>query len=70
MSGGSSAWGERLAPPLLQEQLEAEFFVALAEDAIEGSLGHILDRIAERRTEECADEDADQAPDGRADEEG
>src|SRR5690349_11664199 len=55
---------------LLQQQLEAEFFVALAEDAIDRPLGRVLDGVAERRAEDRAEDDADEAADRRADQEG
>src|SRR5690348_13608612 len=55
---------------LLQQQFEAQFFVTLAEDAIDRPLGGVLDGMPERGTEDRAEQDANQTPDRRADEEG
>ena len=51
---------------LLEQEFEAELFVAAAEEALEQRVDERSDRLPERRAEDRAEDDADQAADRRA----
>ena len=50
---------------LLEQELEAELFVAAAEEALEQPVDEWGDRLPERRAENRAEDDPDQAADRR-----